>query len=297
MHIINLAIKCKTATGDNTKIVCMNSDYRVIISTEDCGTFTEAPVKKLILRYGKEYQEVDIEEGEHNGQTVLQSYLPIIEHWDYVDMGVCGKNEDDPKARPIYTSTAARFTCDSSALCGVAILKADPVLAELDIRENGAYIAEELGADGFYRVDVNVPPTPTEARVVELDMSVGNQIIQPTDSSRTMRQVTVMKPVNLIPANVRGGVNIGGVTGAYSPITEEITIKEAGEYTPSSGVDGFSKVIADVPATHIPIEIATASEMNAALKTADVGSVFKYIGTTTDAYESGALYVVEEIVE
>lgn len=44
----------------------------------------------------------------------------------------------------------------------------------------------------------------------------------------------------------------------------------------------------------LPIEIATADEMTALLSTAEVGAIYKYTGETTDTYENGALYVVEE---
>lgn len=43
----------------------------------------------------------------------------------------------------------------------------------------------------------------------------------------------------------------------------------------------------------LPIEITTEAEMNALLETAEVGSIYKYTGTT-GAYENGALYVIEE---
>ena len=43
----------------------------------------------------------------------------------------------------------------------------------------------------------------------------------------------------------------------------------------------------------LPIEISTEAEMTALLNTAEVGSIYKYVGTT-GAYENGALYVVEE---
>lgn len=43
----------------------------------------------------------------------------------------------------------------------------------------------------------------------------------------------------------------------------------------------------------LPIEVATEDEMTALLSTAEVGSVYKYTGTT-GTYENGALYVVEE---
>lgn len=44
----------------------------------------------------------------------------------------------------------------------------------------------------------------------------------------------------------------------------------------------------------LPIEITSADEMTALLSTAEVGSVYKYTGETTDTYENGALYVVGE---
>ena len=43
----------------------------------------------------------------------------------------------------------------------------------------------------------------------------------------------------------------------------------------------------------LPIEVATESEMNSLLTTAEVGAVYKYTGTS-GTYESGALYVIEE---
>lgn len=44
----------------------------------------------------------------------------------------------------------------------------------------------------------------------------------------------------------------------------------------------------------LPIEIFTEVGMNALLESAQVGSVYRYAGTTTTKYEYGALYVVEE---
>lgn len=43
----------------------------------------------------------------------------------------------------------------------------------------------------------------------------------------------------------------------------------------------------------MPIEISTEEEMTALLETAKIGSVYKYIGESTDVYENGGLYLVE----
>ena len=43
----------------------------------------------------------------------------------------------------------------------------------------------------------------------------------------------------------------------------------------------------------LPIEISAEAEMTALLSTAEVGSVYKYVGET-GTYENGALYLVEE---
>ena len=46
--------------------------------------------------------------------------------------------------------------------------------------------------------------------------------------------------------------------------------------------------------TSVPVESTSEEDMNALLETAEVGSVFKYTGATTDTFENGAYYIVEE---
>ena len=246
MHIINLTISCKTATGDGTKIVCMNNDYRVRITTKDCGTFTNSPVKKLIVRHDKEYTEVDIKEEIQGGITILQAVLPPLKQCSYVELGVCGKDTDDSNVAPVYSSTSARFECAKSILCGTAILKSDPKLSTLDVTANGKYRAGNYDVDGFYEVDVNVESKASEERTVKLSMLNGNQEILPSGANRTMTKVTVFKPSTLIPSNIRKDINIGGVTGTYEQKLGEKTIYDNGEYLPDTGYDGFSKVIVNV---------------------------------------------------
>ncbi len=70
-------------------------------------------------------------------------------------------------------------------------------------------------------------------------------------------------------------------------------ITSNGTYTADRfGGDGIGKFTVDVPTT---LSISTELEMNALLATAEVGSVYKYVGATTGTYENGALYVVESV--
>lgn len=55
----------------------------------------------------------------------------------------------------------------------------------------------------------------TETKTVALSMASGNQVISKTSSKDGMTQVTVTKPSTMLPANIKKGVNIGGVTGTY----------------------------------------------------------------------------------
>lgn len=51
--------------------------------------------------------------------------------------------------------------------------------------------------------------------------------------------------------------------------------------------------VSEIQDSPLPIEVSNEVEMNALLKTAEVGTVYKYTGSTTDVYEKGALYIVE----
>lgn len=55
-------------------------------------------------------------------------------------------------------------------------------------------------------------PTPTQEKTVDLDMANGNQVITP-DDGYLLTKGTIVKPDTLVPANIKKGVNIGGVVG------------------------------------------------------------------------------------
>lgn len=240
MPVINLEINGKQAISDGTKIVCMNGDYVVNIRCINCAVFTAMPVKKLILKAGLDYYESPITSVTEGSKTYWRAELPTFGYHKVVELGVYGKESEsgDPK----YTSIPAIFECVKSILCGAVVLKKDPTLNSLDVKENGTYTAADRNVDGFYEVHVAVPAPHSETRYVELSMAGGSQVIEPTSNDRAMSQVVVTKPLALTPSNIKAGITIGGVVGAYDKILTETEVFKDGEYLPPQGYDGFSKV-------------------------------------------------------
>lgn len=248
MPIINLTIQGKKAIGDGTKIVCMNSDYVVQVTLKDCPTLLNSPVKKLVVKSGWEYEEVPIITTVADGQNVLQAVLPIIGLPTFIELGVVGKEEDDLTIEPKYTSVPAKFECVKSVLSGAVVPKVDPRLTSLAVVENGLYKSSDKGFDGFYEVDVLVPSKLEESRAVDLYMLDGNQVIEPSGVNRTMKQVTVVKPIGLTPENIRKDINIGGVVGTYAPTLIPKEITKNGEYVAlEDKADGYYVAKVNVP--------------------------------------------------
>ena len=73
------------------------------------------------------------------------------------------------------------------------------------VLQNGAYIA---GGD----------VAPTEEKTVVLALADGDQVITPTDG-KNISKVTITKPVELLPENIKKGITIAGVTGTYEAVT------------------------------------------------------------------------------
>ena len=247
MPNINLTIQGKQAIGDGTKIVCMNADYVVWIDLKDCQTLIDLPVKKLVVKSGMEYQESPITTVSSDGKTLYHAVLPAVQRQSTVAIGVIGKEVDDLYVEPKFTSKPAVFECDKSIVCGAVVLKKDPVLSSKEITENGIYRASEHGADGFYELDVHVSTKIEERRTVDLSMAEGNQVITPSGANRTMQEVTITKPMNLIPENIRKDINIGGVVGTFDKVLDEKEITANGQYIATAeGIDGYSKVRVNV---------------------------------------------------
>lgn len=86
-------------------------------------------------------------------------------------------------------------------------------------------IAVKLGGEGgaqnnaiaiFNIAEVaNSGGVSTQQKTVDLDLSDGNQTVNP-DSGKALNKVVIKKPDTLVPENIKEGVVIAGVTGTYS---------------------------------------------------------------------------------
>ena len=86
-----------------------------------------------------------------------------------------------------------------------------PKLQTKAVTTNGSVVADD-GYCGLSAVEVNVAQMPAQPKTVDLAMADGDQTIPP-DSGKTLSSVTVIKPSTMLPANIKKGVNIGGVVG------------------------------------------------------------------------------------
>lgn len=129
---------------------------------------------------------------------------------------------------------------DANMTMEKAIVKKPATLIPANIKQGvsiGGVVGEMTGT-GKEEVEVS------EA----LNMANGNQIIPPPDNTKTISKVTIIKPDTFIAQNIKNGVEIGGITGTYTPEiqTQEktVTITENGSFTvaPDDGYDYLTKV-------------------------------------------------------
>lgn len=129
-------------------------------------------------------------------------------------------------------------------LSGVTITKPTTLVAS-NIKK-GVTIG---GVAGSY-----APTFTTETKTVALEMGSGNQVISKSSGKDGMTQVTVTKPSTMLPANIKKGVNIGGVVGSLeAPSLQDskaVTITSNGTttITPDTPYDAMKNVSVTVNA-------------------------------------------------
>lgn len=98
---------------------------------------------------------------------------------------------------------------DANMTMEKAIVKKPATLIPSNIKQGISIggVVGELTTTGKEEVEVSE----------ELNMANGNLVISPPDNTKTLSQVTIIKPDTFIAENIKNGVNIGGITGTYEP--------------------------------------------------------------------------------
>lgn len=78
------------------------------------------------------------------------------------------------------------------------------------------------------RIEALPSPKEEEAKTITPDFSSGNQVIKPT-SGKVLSQITLTKPADLTPENIKKDVNIFGIVGTYQVLLPTL-------YTPSISI-------------------------------------------------------------
>ena len=98
---------------------------------------------------------------------------------------------------------------DANMTMEKAIVKKPSTLIPSNIKQGVSIggVVGELTTTGKEEVEVSE----------ELNMANGNLVISPPDNTKTLSQVTIIKPDTFIAENIKKDVNIGGITGTYEP--------------------------------------------------------------------------------
>lgn len=149
-------------------------------------------------------------------------------------------------------------TVDLAMASGNQVVSPDSgkVLSSVTITKPTTLVASNIkkgvtigGVAGSY-----APTFTTETKTVALAMGSGNQVISKSSGKDGMTQVTITKPSTMLPANIKKGVNIGGVVGSLeAPSLQDskaVTITSNGTttITPDAPYDAMKNVSVTVNA-------------------------------------------------
>lgn len=168
---------------------------------------------------------------------------------------------------------------------------AEPVLQEKTIAptESAQAVTPDEGYDGLSRVNVGAISSTyvgsgiTKKSAATITPGTADQVIGAGQYLEGAQ--TIPGDADLTAENIRAGVEIFGVEGAYSgdaPNLQEKSITENGTYTPDAGYDGFSGVTVNVPTGGggLPAEIVAGD-------TPVICNAGAYQGTGTSLANSG----------
>ena len=143
-------------------------------------------------------------------------------------------------------------TVDLAMASGNQVVSPDSgkVLSGVTITKPATLVASNIkkgvtigGVAGSY-----APTFATETKTVDLAMGSGNQVISKSSGKDGMTQVTITKPSTMLPANIKKGVNIGGVVGSLEAPSlqnsKAVTITSNGTttITPDAPYDAMKNV-------------------------------------------------------
>ena len=144
----------------------------------------------------------------------------------------------------------------------------NPVLREIVITENGVYLSDTEGADGYYKVTVNVPPAVLEQITITtngtytppagVDGYNSITVNTPTTFETEEKSVTINTngTTNVTPSSGKDAMTKVTVTTNVQPSLQQktVTVTQNGttNVTPDSGKDGLSKVVVN---TNVPSNV------------------------------------------
>lgn len=172
-----------------------------------------------------------------------------------------------------YIASSISFVCGTANYLGIVVLTSDTLttVTYADGTDNGVKVYNNGWLSTEYQTITVLADTEVEDWYEANIEYVGGSNITPTTEVIYKNGAVIIDAGKTITLHTAG-----------HKFTEDLVIK-TNKGQSSGGGSGA------------PIEVATEAEMTALLETAEVGSVYKYVGETTDTYENGGLYIVEAV--
>lgn len=181
MPDIHITVKDKVATGDGSRIVCGNSDYKAVFSFDEEWAAYDVKTARFVYPGAGNYIDVVFD-----GDTCP---VPVLHGTIGIKVGVF--------AGELHTTTSAWFDCEKSILCSGG-LPADPlpdVYAQLQEQLNRietATISPEAisAAVAAYLKENPVDPLPEGGTV--------GQVLTRTENGAEWADITIPKEYGLV---------------------------------------------------------------------------------------------------